>query len=78
MMTKVTGLGCTASALIGACVGVIENKTEAVATAMSLLSIAGELASDLSAGPGSLQLHIIDKIFNMTEKEFSHHLKLSY
>ena len=78
MMTKVTGLGCTASALIGAFVGIIENKTEAVATAMSLLSISGELASDLSVGPGSLQLHIIDKLYNITEQEFSDHLKLSY
>ena len=77
MMTKVTGLGCTASALIGAFVGIIENKTEAVATAMSLLSISGELASDLSVGPGSLQLHIIDKLYNITEQEFSDHLKLS-
>ncbi|MNY51328.1 Hydroxyethylthiazole kinase [compost metagenome] len=77
-MTKVTGLGCTASALIGAFVGIIENKTEAVATAMSLLSISGELASAQSAGPGSLQLHIIDKLYNITEQKFSDHLKLSY
>lgn len=76
MMTKVTGLGCTASALIGAFIGVIENKTEAVVAAMSLLSISGQLAASKSAGPGSLQLHIIDKLYNITEEEFSAHLKL--
>ena len=77
MMTKVTGLGCTASAIIGAFINVIENKTEAVAAAMSLLSISGELAAVQSLGPGSLQLKIIDKLYNITEAEFSDHLKLS-
>lgn len=78
MMTRVTGLGCTASALIGAFIGVIENKKEAVTAAMSLLSISGELVSAHSAGPGSLQLHLIDKLYNITEQEFSDQLKLSY
>lgn len=77
MMTKVTGLGCTASAMIGAFIGVIENKTEAVTAAMSLLGIAGELAAIESPGPGSLQLKIIDKLYNITESEFSNRLKLS-
>lgn len=76
MMTKVTGLGCTASALIGSFICVIENKTEAVVAAMSLLSISGQLATSKSAGPGSLQLHIIDKLYNITEEEFSADLKL--
>ncbi|MEG1267598.1 MAG: hydroxyethylthiazole kinase, partial [Myroides sp.] len=35
MMTKVTGSGCTATAIIGSFIGVIENKTEAVVSAMS-------------------------------------------
>lgn len=76
MMTKVTGLGCTASAIIGAFIGVIENKTEAVVSAMSLLGVAGEIAAKQSAGPGSLQLNIIDKLYNITKKEFSTYLKL--
>jgi hydroxyethylthiazole kinase len=75
MMTKVTGLGCTATALIGSFIGVIENKTEAVASAMSLLGIAGEIAAQQSAGPGRLQLNILDKLYNITEDEFYNHLK---
>lgn len=76
MMTKVTGLGCTATALIGAFIGVIENKTEAVVSAMSLLGVVGEIAAKQSAGPGSLQLNIIDKLYSITEEEFSTHVKL--
>lgn len=76
MMTKVTGLGCTASAIIGAFLGVTENKTEAVAAAMSLLNIAGELAAEQSNGPGSLQVNILDKLYSITHEEFSGRLKL--
>lgn len=76
LMTKVTGLGCTASALIGAFIGVIENKYEAVVAATSLLSITGELAAKISAGPGSLQTHILDKLYTITADEFLTHLKI--
>ena len=76
MMTKVTGLGCTASAMIGAFIGVIEDKTEGVVSAMSLIGVAGEIAAEKSSGPGSLQLNLIDKLYNLTEGEFLTHLKL--
>jgi hydroxyethylthiazole kinase len=76
LMTKVTGLGCSATALIGAFIGIAEDKVLAVAAAMSLLGIAGELAAKESNGPGSLQVHLIDKLYNITEEEFSHLLKI--
>lgn len=77
MMTRVTGLGCTASALIGAFIGAGEDTTEAVVSAMSILGIAGELAAKESAGPASLQVNLIDQLYNISEEEFSVHLKLS-
>nr|WP_187289851.1 hydroxyethylthiazole kinase [Allomuricauda ruestringensis] len=77
LMTKVTGTGCTASALIGAFIGVVENKTEAVTAAMALLGIAGELARKQSKGPGTLQLHLLDKLYSLTEKEFCDYIKIS-
>ncbi|MGE0931006.1 hydroxyethylthiazole kinase [Peijinzhouia sedimentorum] len=77
MMTKVTGLGCTASALIAAFVAIVEDKTEATTAAMALLGIVGELSERQSSGPGSLQMHIIDKLYAITETEFSEHLNIS-
>lgn len=77
LMTKVTGLGCSASALIGAFVGIVEDKMEATAAAMTLLGIAGELAEKQSQGPGSLQLNLLDKLYNITEEEFANHIKIS-
>lgn len=77
LMTKVTGLGCTASALVGAFIGIIDNKTEATAAAMSLLGISGELAAQDVQGPGMLQTKIIDNIYTMNKEVFDHHLKLT-
>ncbi|PIF44549.1 hydroxyethylthiazole kinase [Chryseobacterium sp. 52] len=76
LMTKVTGLGCSATALIGAFIGVSEDKVLAVAAAMALLGISGELAAKDSKGPGSLQVHLIDKLYTITEQEFLNHLKI--
>ncbi|WP_326985063.1 hydroxyethylthiazole kinase [Chryseobacterium sp. MYb264] len=77
MMTKVTGLGCSASAIVGACAAVSENKTEATIAAMSLLGMAGELAEKISNGPGSLQVNILDKLWNISEQEFFENVNIS-
>ncbi|WP_461532890.1 hydroxyethylthiazole kinase [Sinomicrobium sp.] len=77
LMTKVTGLGCSASAIVGAFASISENRTEATAAAMSLLGIAGELAEKISTGPGSLQLNILDKLHNISEQEFFENVKVS-
>ncbi|PKA99839.1 hydroxyethylthiazole kinase [Flavobacteriaceae bacterium MAR_2009_75] len=76
LMTKVTGLGCSATAIIGAFIATIDDTFEAVTAAMALMGIAGELASKLADGPGSLQMHLLDKLYNITSDEFSSHLEL--
>jgi hydroxyethylthiazole kinase len=79
LMQKVTGLGCSATALIGAFVGNEPNNPfHATAAAMALLSIAGELAQEQSAGPGSLQVNLLDKLHTLTEAEFYSHLNAGY
>lgn len=77
MMSKVTGLGCTASSLIAAFIAVTKNRTRATTAAMALIGIAGELSEKVSSGPGSLQVNILDKLYSLTEKEFSDNLKVS-
>lgn len=76
MMTKVTGLGCTATALIGAFSAVNDNYFEASASAIALLSIAGEIANERSNGPGTLQLHLLDILHSISENEFLERIKL--
>ncbi len=54
-MARVTGLGCTATALTGAFVAVNPKEpVEATASAMALLGAAGELAAERSKATGSL------------------------
>lgn len=75
MMTKVTGLGCTATAITGAFAAINSNYFEAAAHAMAIMGIAGELAAAKSEGPGTLQLYFLDEIYNMSKNIIVKHLK---
>ena len=71
LMQQVTGLGCTASALVAAFVGNEPHDVfNATAAAMALLGVGGQLAEEQSSGPGSLQVNLLDKLYNITETEF--------
>jgi hydroxyethylthiazole kinase len=69
MMPKVTGLGCTASALVGAFVGVNEDRFEGCAHAMAVMGVAGELAAAKAAGPGTLQVYFYDALYNLAQAD---------
>jgi hydroxyethylthiazole kinase len=65
LMPKVTGLGCTASALCGAFAAVEADYFRATVAAMAVMGIAGEIAAETSPGPGSLQVHFLDALYNL-------------
>lgn len=69
MMTRVTGLGCTATALTGAFAAVNPSALEAAAHAMVVMGVAGEIAALRSTGPGSLQVNFLDALFLLGEDE---------
>jgi len=75
MMPKVTGLGCTASALTGAFCAINSNYLEACANTMAIMGICGEIAVKYSNGPASLQMNFIDKLYTITQQEIESHLK---
>ena len=62
MMPRVTGLGCTATAIIGACLAVEADALAAAVHGMVLIGLAGELAGARAAGPGSLQVGLLDAL----------------
>ncbi len=76
MMPKVTGLGCTASALCGAFAAVEKSAFEATAQAMAVMGIAGELAAGSAKGPGSLQMHFLDYLYRLSENDIAGRLKV--
>lgn len=78
LMAKVTGLGCTATALIGAFCAVSSDYFLATTAAMSLMGVAGEMAAETAKGPGTLQLHMLDVLYRITEQEFLQRLKIEH
>ncbi len=65
LMTRVTGLGCTATALIGACLAVEPDPFPASVCGMTLVGLAGELAAERARGPGSLQVELLDALHRL-------------
>lgn len=75
MMPKVTGLGCTATALCGAFAAVNPDPLMATAHAMATMGIAGEMAAEQAKGPGTLQMHFIDALYNLDQEAVTTRLK---
>ncbi|HEY1473377.1 MAG TPA: hydroxyethylthiazole kinase [Pseudolabrys sp.] len=65
LMAKVTAMGCAASALVAACLGVEEDAWRATAAALTIIGVAGELAAAEAQGPGSFAVAIIDTLHNL-------------
>ncbi len=65
MMARVTGLGCTATALVGAFLADADDRFAATVAALAVLGVAGEVAAEQSPGPGSLQVHLLDALYRM-------------
>lgn len=77
LMPRVTGLGCTASALIGAFCAVNSSPSAATAHAMAVMGIAGEIAGEQAAGPGTFQLHFLDALHLLSEADIIQRANLS-
>lgn len=73
MMPYVTGMGCTLTALTGA-FAAIGDDTGLAATAV--LGVAGEIAAEQAAGPGSLQLTLLDTLYQLKPADLVERLKL--
>lgn len=75
LMPKVTGMGCTASAVTGAFAAINNNPLTAAAHAMAVMGIAGEIAAERSNGPASLQLNFIDTLYSLTSSDVENRFK---
>ena len=75
LMGRVTGMGCTASSLIGAFAGSGLKPAEASLSAMRVMGIAGELAAEQANGPGSFQAEFLDALYNIDGQVIKNRLK---
>lgn len=80
LMTKVTGVGCSATAMIGAFAAVQPDRWRATAAAMAYLGVAGQVAAEktreLKLGVGSFQVFLLDAISELDEATFINRLKM--
>ena len=81
-MTKVTGVGCSATAMIGAFAAVQADAWRATTAAMAYLGVVGEVAykmtAQLSAGVGTYQTKLLDTLQQLDETIFTQKLKMQF
>lgn len=76
MMPKVTGMGCTASAITGAFIAVNSSALLAASHALAVMGICGEIAAEEASGPGSLQLRFLDALYRLSEQDVEKRLRV--
>lgn len=77
LMTRITGMGCAATALVGAFLAVEASAFEATFQAMAVMSCAGSLAAEGTAGPGSMQVKFLDCLHAMTREDLEGRVALA-
>ena len=65
LMARVTAMGCAESALIAAALAVEPDPFRAVAAALLIFGVAGDIAGESANGPGSFSVHFLDALFNL-------------
>jgi len=71
LMPRVTGLGCTATALVGAFCAINQDGARAATSAMISMGVCGELAAQRASGPGSFQMHFLDALYNLDREQLA-------
>ena len=66
MMERVTGMGCTATAIVACFAAVNPNPFLAALHGMVVMGVAGEIAAEKSRGNGSLQMNFLDELYLLT------------
>jgi hydroxyethylthiazole kinase len=77
LMAKVTAMGCAASALLAACLAVDDDAFEAARAALLIIGVAGEVAADRAAGPGSFAVAILDALANLDAATLTRRAKVT-
>lgn len=79
-MTRITGVGCSATALVGAFCAVQPDAWRATVAAMALLGVAGEVAAEKAQlrglGVGSMAVGLLDELQLLDQVTFERRLQL--
>lgn len=76
LMPKVTGMGCTSTAICGACAAVAESAFDAGVAGMVIMNTAGGMAAAKADGPGSFQMHFLDALYSLDKDDLVSNCKV--
>lgn len=77
LMARVTAMGCAESALVAAALALQPDPLTAVATALLVFGVAGDIAGETANGPGSFGVHFLDALFNLDREAIRGRAKVS-
>lgn len=77
MLTLVTGMGCSLTAVTGAFIAAEADPLLAATAALSFYGLCGELAAERSAGPGSFQPAMFDALYTLDRATFLDRARVS-
>jgi len=77
LMTRITAMGCAASALVAACLAVEADAWRAAFAGLLILGIAGEITGERAGGPGSLAVGILDALHGLNAATLVERAKVS-
>lgn len=76
LMSRITAMGCTASAITGAFIAAGGETLQAARNAMALMGIAGERAAARAAGTGSMEMHFIDELSTFDPSDYASSIRI--
>lgn len=77
LMGRVTGTGCTATAVIGAFLAVDDDPLMAAVSALAFFGLAGERAAQRAQAPGSFQVALMDALYTLTPADVNAGVKIT-
>lgn len=76
LMANVTGMGCTSTSIVGACIAVEKDTHLAATSAMIFMGISGEISEEISNGPGSFQSNFLDSLYQIDSNKIQSRIKI--
>ncbi|GBC63882.1 hydroxyethylthiazole kinase [Desulfonema ishimotonii] len=69
LMARITGTGCTATAIVGAFSAIDDDPVCAAASALAFFGLAGEVAAQHASAPGSCMIQLLDALYTVTPED---------
>ena len=69
MMGRVTGTGCSSTSVVAAFCAVQKDYWRAASEALTYYALCGQIAAQNAPGPGSFEMALRDKLYNITPRE---------